>query len=57
MTLDLKKLSAIALVDFQHGTALELVARQKYLVEGYVKAQNTAAKLYKEAEELHQVYV
>ena len=55
MTLDLNKLSATTLVELQHGAALELVARQKDLVEGYVQSRNTTQKVQKEAEELHQV--
>ena len=53
MTLDLNKLSAIALVELQHGVAIELVEWQKYFAKGYVDAQTTVVKLQKEVEELH----
>ena len=55
--MDLNKLSSTALVELQHGTTLELEARQKYLAEGYVESRNVTAKLQKEAEEMHQVRV
>ena len=48
-------MSAITLVELQHGAALELAARQKYLAKGYVESRNTIEKLKQEAEELHQV--
>ena len=57
MTLDLNKLSTTELVELQHGTALELAARQQALTTGYIEAHNSTEQLKKDAVELHQMCV